>query len=103
MLAASRLAANTLKFSSRKTVRGWLRRCGACVTRWPLRSRTSAWLCADPVRVEEPGQTRFGAGPGACKLSPMAKGALSDVVVLEFASGVAGPYCGKLLADLGAQ
>lgn len=28
--------------------------------------------------------------------------ALSDVVVLEFARGVAGPYCGRLLADLGA-
>jgi crotonobetainyl-CoA:carnitine CoA-transferase CaiB-like acyl-CoA transferase len=33
----------------------------------------------------------------------MAEGALSDVVVLELATGVAGPYCGKLLADLGAQ
>jgi crotonobetainyl-CoA:carnitine CoA-transferase CaiB-like acyl-CoA transferase len=29
--------------------------------------------------------------------------ALDDVVVLEFATGVAGPYCGKLLADLGAR
>lgn len=33
----------------------------------------------------------------------MRTGALSDVVVLELATGVAGPYCGKLLADLGAQ
>jgi crotonobetainyl-CoA:carnitine CoA-transferase CaiB-like acyl-CoA transferase len=33
----------------------------------------------------------------------MAGGALSDVVVLELATGIAGPYCGKLLADLGAQ
>ncbi|MCK9520762.1 MAG: CoA transferase [Dehalococcoidia bacterium] len=33
----------------------------------------------------------------------MVEGALSDVVVLELATGVAGPYCGKLLADLGAQ
>src|SRR6185295_1394837 len=33
----------------------------------------------------------------------MAQGALSDVVVLELANRVAGPYCGKLLADLGAQ
>ncbi len=33
----------------------------------------------------------------------MADGALSDVVVVELATGVAGPYCGKLLADLGAQ
>ena len=30
-------------------------------------------------------------------------GALEDVVVLEFATGVSGPYTGKLLADLGAQ
>ncbi len=33
----------------------------------------------------------------------MADGALSDVVVLELAAGAAGPYAGKLLADLGAQ
>lgn len=33
----------------------------------------------------------------------MADGALSDVVVLELAGGAAGPYTGKLLADLGAQ
>ena len=33
----------------------------------------------------------------------MAGGALSDVVVLELATGVAGPYCGRLLCDLGAQ
>ena len=28
---------------------------------------------------------------------------LSDLVVVELATGVAGPYCGRLLADLGAQ
>ena len=33
----------------------------------------------------------------------MSEAALSDVVVLELATGVAGPYAGKLLADLGAQ
>ena len=33
----------------------------------------------------------------------MAVGALDDVVVVELATGVAGPYCAKLLADLGAQ
>lgn len=33
----------------------------------------------------------------------MAEGALDDVVVLELAAGTAGPYCGKLLADFGAQ
>jgi crotonobetainyl-CoA:carnitine CoA-transferase CaiB-like acyl-CoA transferase len=34
---------------------------------------------------------------------PVPPSALDDVVVLEFATGVAGPYCGKLLADLGAR
>ena len=34
---------------------------------------------------------------------PLAPPLLADVVVLEFATGVAGPYCGRLLADLGAQ
>ena len=33
----------------------------------------------------------------------MAEGALDDVVVVELANGVAGPYAAKLLADLGAQ
>ncbi|MGD9933912.1 MAG: CoA transferase [Dehalococcoidia bacterium] len=33
----------------------------------------------------------------------MPASALADVVVLEFASGVAGPFVGRLLADLGAQ
>jgi crotonobetainyl-CoA:carnitine CoA-transferase CaiB-like acyl-CoA transferase len=33
----------------------------------------------------------------------MPDGALDDVVVIEISSGVAGPYCGRLLADLGAQ
>jgi len=33
----------------------------------------------------------------------MAEGALNNVVVLELATGVAGPYCGRLFADLGAQ
>jgi len=33
----------------------------------------------------------------------MPQAALSDVVVLELATGVAGPYCGRLLSDLGAQ
>ncbi|MEP6870295.1 MAG: CoA transferase [Anaerolineaceae bacterium] len=33
----------------------------------------------------------------------MTDGALSDVVVLELATGAAGPYASKLLADLGAQ
>ncbi len=33
----------------------------------------------------------------------MPGGALHDVVVLELATGVAGPYCGRLLCDLGAQ
>lgn len=33
----------------------------------------------------------------------MADGALSDVVVLEVATGVGAPYAAKLLADLGAQ
>ncbi|GAB4331037.1 MAG: CoA transferase [Dehalococcoidia bacterium] len=33
----------------------------------------------------------------------MADGALDDVVVLELGAGVAGPYCGRLLCDLGAQ
>ena len=37
------------------------------------------------------------------KLIPFpAMSALNDVVVVEFASGVAGPYCGRLLSDLGA-
>ena len=33
----------------------------------------------------------------------MSGGALSDLSVLEVAQGVAGPFCGKLLADLGAD
>jgi crotonobetainyl-CoA:carnitine CoA-transferase CaiB-like acyl-CoA transferase len=33
----------------------------------------------------------------------MTAGALSDVVVVEAATGVAGPYAGRLLSDLGAQ
>lgn len=33
----------------------------------------------------------------------MPESALGDVVVLEIAAGVAGPYCAKLFADLGAQ
>ncbi|MFN0095743.1 MAG: CoA transferase [Dehalococcoidia bacterium] len=33
----------------------------------------------------------------------MAGRPLSDVVVVELATGVAGPYCGRLLSDLGAQ
>ncbi len=32
----------------------------------------------------------------------MTEGALSDLRVIELAQGIAGPYCGKLLADLGA-
>src|SRR3972149_789342 len=33
----------------------------------------------------------------------MSKGALESVRVLEYCEMVAGPYCGKLLADLGAE
>jgi crotonobetainyl-CoA:carnitine CoA-transferase CaiB-like acyl-CoA transferase len=33
----------------------------------------------------------------------MAEGALSNLRVIEFAQGIAGPYCGKLFADLGAD
>ncbi|MYE47642.1 MAG: CoA transferase [Chloroflexi bacterium] len=33
----------------------------------------------------------------------MGDGALSDLSVLELAQGVAGPFCGKLFADLGAD
>ncbi len=33
----------------------------------------------------------------------MPDGALSDLRVIEIAQGIAGPYCGKLFADLGAQ
>lgn len=33
----------------------------------------------------------------------MGEGALRDVVVLELGTGVAAPYCGRLLSDLGAQ
>jgi CoA:oxalate CoA-transferase len=33
----------------------------------------------------------------------MFKGALEGVKVVEYATMVSGPYCGKLLADLGAE
>ena len=33
----------------------------------------------------------------------MTEGALSDLRVVELAQGIAGPYCGKLFADLGAE
>ena len=33
----------------------------------------------------------------------MAESALSDLRVIELAQGIAGPYCGKLFADLGAE
>ncbi|MCH8995180.1 MAG: CoA transferase [Chloroflexi bacterium] len=33
----------------------------------------------------------------------MAEGALSDLRVIELAEGIAGPYCAKLFADLGAE
>ena len=33
----------------------------------------------------------------------MTEAALSDVRVIELAQGIAGPYCGKLFADLGAR
>ena len=33
----------------------------------------------------------------------MTEGALSDLRVIELAQGIAGPYCGKLFADLGAE
>jgi len=41
-----------------------------------------------------------GMMPLACI---MAEGALSDLRVIELAQGIAGPYCGKLFADLGAN
>jgi benzylsuccinate CoA-transferase BbsE subunit len=33
----------------------------------------------------------------------MTEGALSDLRVIELAQGIAGPYCGKLFAELGAE
>jgi crotonobetainyl-CoA:carnitine CoA-transferase CaiB-like acyl-CoA transferase len=33
----------------------------------------------------------------------MTEGALSDLRIVELAQGIAGPYCGKLFADLGAE
>ena len=33
----------------------------------------------------------------------MTEDALSDLRVIELAQGIAGPYCGKLFADLGAE
>src|SRR3990172_6450912 len=33
----------------------------------------------------------------------MTEAALSELRVIELAQGIAGPYCGKLFADLGAQ
>src|SRR3990170_6595007 len=33
----------------------------------------------------------------------MTEAALSDLRVIELAQGIAGPYCGKLFADLGAE
>lgn len=42
--------------------------------------------------------TDMGRGP-----IPMTDGALSDLKVLEYADFVSGPFCGKLMADLGAD
>lgn len=33
----------------------------------------------------------------------MSKGALTGTTVLEYCDGVAGSFCGKLMADMGAQ
>jgi formyl-CoA transferase len=53
--------------------------------------------------MTEPGRTNGAGGPHPSDASGTSSGALAGIRVLELANFMAGPFCGMLLADMGAE